>query len=81
MNKTILKTMAVLALTLLISVCPIKAQAAAQKAIGPVDILSITKYVEQDGWSWDPATKTLTLAGVYMDGYYECKKVTVKVSK
>lgn len=42
---------------------------AADTATGPVDILSITKYVSQDGWSWDPATKTLTLAGVNMNGY------------
>ena len=39
------------------------------KEIGPVDIKSITKYTEQDGWSWDPQTRTLTLAGVNMYGY------------
>lgn len=39
------------------------------KQIGPVDIKSITKYTEQDGWSWDPQTRTLTLAGVNMYGY------------
>ena len=39
------------------------------KYIGPVDIQSIKNYVERDGWSYDPKTKTLTLAGVNMSGY------------
>ena len=44
------------------------------KTIGSIDIKSIKNYVEKDGWSYDPKTKTLTLAGVNMNAYeYDCK--------
>lgn len=43
------------------------------KLIGSIDIKSIKNYVEKDGWSYDPKTKTLTLAGVNMNAYeYNC---------
>lgn len=45
-----------------------------EKTIGSIDIKSIKNYVEKDGWSYDPKTKTLTLAGVNMNAYkYNCK--------
>lgn len=69
MNKLFFKTTMFLVLTCILFLCPLKVQAAEQEAIGPVDIDSITKYTERDGWSWDPETKTLTLAGVNMNGY------------
>ena len=40
-----------------------------EKVIGAIDIKSIKNYVERDGWSYDPKTKTLTLAGVNMNAY------------
>ena len=69
MNKQINKVSTFLMLALLLCMYPLKVHATEQAAIGPVDIASITSYVSQDGWSWDPSTKTLTLSGVTMDGY------------
>ena len=46
-----------------------KTQAEEPEYIGPIDIPSITSYVERDGWSYDPETKTLTLAGVNIDAW------------
>lgn len=71
MSRKLLRAATLLVLTILIYMSPAEASAEEQKEIGPVDIPSITKYVEQDGWSWDPVTKTLTLAGVNMDGYLD----------
>jgi len=69
MLKKCLKASALFMLTVLMCMSPALVQAEEQKQIGAVDILSIKNYVERDGWSWDPATKTLTLAGVNMYGY------------
>ena len=69
MIRKIFSVTALLMLTMFMCLLPVQAQAEEPKQIGAVDILSIKNYVEQDGWSWDPATKTLTLAGVNMYGY------------
>ena len=47
----------------------VSAEEPKEELMGPIDIQSITKPVTKENWSYDPKTKTLTLAGVNIDGY------------
>lgn len=47
MNKKFIKTITGLMQALFVYICPVKVQAEVRQPIGPVDIQSITKYVEQ----------------------------------